>query len=100
MIVTNLDLIQLRFPNRLRLTLSEACQLLAIEPATARNQICKKSFPVPIVKDRGRSYLHVLELAKFLDGLHASQNSEKKRRGPRTKSERIAHQHLSATKHI
>ncbi|MGE5469157.1 MAG: hypothetical protein ACM3Y9_17185 [Ignavibacteria bacterium] len=67
--MTNLELIQLRFPHRALLTLLEACQLLGICAATARNQICLKTFPVPVIKVNKRSYLSVIDLAEYLDGM-------------------------------
>lgn len=80
--MTNLDLIQMRYPNRLRLTLSEACQLLGISAATARNKMCKGNFGVKTRKDKGRNYVHVTDLAEYLD-------TPEKKRGARTKAERI-----------
>lgn len=67
--MTNLDLIQLRFANRALLTLGEACQLLGICAATARNQICQKRFPIQVNKVNGRSYVSVVDLANYLDGV-------------------------------
>lgn len=72
--MTTLDLIQLRFPNRLRLSLGEACQMLGISPATARNSICKKTFKIPTIKDQHRTYIIVQDLADFIDGLTATEN--------------------------
>ncbi len=67
--MNNLDLIQLRFPNRLRLSLAEACQMLGISPGTARNRICEKTFGIQTLKDQGRTYVHVQALARHMDDL-------------------------------
>lgn len=91
--MTALDLIQLRFPNRGLLSLAEACQLLGISAATARNQICQgrkaeqarstavSVFPVPVATVNGRLYVSVLDLAGYLELVYR-QATETVGRGP------------------
>ena len=53
----------------LLLPLAAAAQEIGINPRTAHNQISKGVFPIPtILRDR-RRYVHINELASYLDGL-------------------------------
>jgi len=53
----------------LLLPLAAAAQEIGINPRTAHNQISKGIFPLPtILRDR-RRYVHINELASYLDGL-------------------------------
>ncbi|MBI3902083.1 MAG: hypothetical protein HY306_03945 [Nitrosomonadales bacterium] len=53
----------------LLLPLAAAAQEIGINPRTAHNQISKGIFPIPtILRDR-RRYVHINELASYLDGL-------------------------------
>jgi hypothetical protein len=53
----------------LLLPLAAAAQEIGINPRTAHNQISKGVFPLPtILRDR-RRYVHITELASYLDRL-------------------------------
>lgn len=90
----NYDLLQMKFPNRLRLSLREVCQVLGISEATARNQICLGKFPIPVIKDNHRNFIHVSHLANYLNDQFSSLYDEKpRRRGrPRKAEQKARHQ--------
>lgn len=102
--MTNMDLIQLRFPNRAHLTLNETCQLLGIAVTTARNQICQARknederdekvpvFPIPVLMINGRTYVSVLDLAEYLDSVYrqATDTAGRRRPGRPSKAEKAA----------
>lgn len=93
--MNNSELLQMRFPGRIRLTLGEACQVLAISKATAHNHICAGKFVLPVLRESNRCYVHVRAMAEYLDKLEAAslQKSEKPaRRGRPTKAEQKARQ--------
>ena len=86
--MNNLDLIQLRFPNRVRLTLAEACLLLGMPIGTARNRLSKKTFNLPTIKDGSRVYVPVQPLAAYLDK-HTASEPEKKPVGRPRKAQKF-----------
>lgn len=75
--MNHLDLIQLRFPNRLRLTLAEACLLIGMPVGTARNRLSQKTFKIQTVKDGSRVYVPVQPLAEYLDKQACSKPNKK-----------------------
>jgi hypothetical protein len=75
--MNHLDLIQLRFPNRLRLTLAEACLIIGMPVGTARNRLSQKTFEIQTVKDGSRVYVPVQTLAEYLDKQTCSKPNKK-----------------------
>lgn len=97
--MNNNDLLQMRFPNRIRLTLAEACQALGISTATAHNHISADRFVLPILRESNRCYIHVRALAEYLDRLEAvslEKSAKPARRGRPTKAEQKAREAMSA----
>lgn len=90
--MNNNELLQMRFPNRIRLTLREACQVLAISTATAHNRICAGKFILPVLREGNRCYIHVRAIAEYLDALEAASLKHEKpaKRGRPTKAEQKA----------
>lgn len=85
--MTSLKLIHSSFPQRVRLTLKEACACLGIPLGTARNQISQKRFPLRVIQEEKLLYVLVQDLADYLD-----TQAGKKRPGRPTKTEQIARQ--------
>ena len=85
--MTNLDLIQQRFPNRILLTLGEVCQLIGISTQTAHNRLSQGRFVLPTIKENNRTYIHIRAVSEYLDRIEECITTKPVRRGRPTKVE-------------
>ncbi|MHB1619834.1 MAG: hypothetical protein ACYCTY_07630 [Sulfuricella sp.] len=85
----NLQLIEQKFPGRVLLQLGEVCQILGIAKATALNHISAGRFILPVLKEHNRCFVHVMEIANYLDGL-STVASKTRKLGRPTKAEQKA----------
>lgn len=88
---TTLEILLARFGGQVLIPFSDALQAVGINQQTARNQLTKNSknpFPIPVQKRGSRLFITVSALARYVDGDVPAQ----KKRGARTKAERLAAQ--------
>lgn len=81
-----LEILLARYGNKLLMTVEDMSNILGVSQITIRNQLCEERFPIPTFKQGSRRVAHVHDVADYIDSLKAPQ----KRRGPKTKAERIA----------
>lgn len=94
--MTNNDLIQQRFPNKILLTLRDVCQILGISTQTAHNRLSQGRFVLTTIKEANRTYVHVNEMVEYLNKLEADCAKPATRRGRPTKAEQKARQAASS----
>lgn len=71
----SLEILFLRYGRSL-LPLSLAAREIGINLRTAHNQICKGIFPVPTILQARRRYVHVEDLAGYIDRLRRTGGTE------------------------
>lgn len=81
-----LEILLARYSNKMLLSVEDMSNILGISQITIRNQLCEERFPIPTFKQGSRRVAHVHDVADYIDSL----KSPPKRRGPKTKAERIA----------
>lgn len=88
----NLQILLFQFRGQMTLTLEQTAAVLGYDENYIRNLISQGNFPVPTFKVNnsrsGRRMVNIADLADHLDRLQSQE--PKKRRGPKTKAERIA----------
>jgi hypothetical protein len=73
-----------RFDGRVIIPFSEALDALSYHVPTARNQRSQGTFPIPVITRGKRLYIELSELLRYTSG--------KKKRGRKTKAEKLAGQ--------
>lgn len=84
--MTTLDLLLHRFNGKITLNVSDIAQILGYCENHCRNLISQNKFPIPTFLMGSRRVARVDAVASYLDNVSAPV----KRRGPRTKAEKIA----------
>ncbi len=77
-----------KFNGQILIPFSDAAEIAGIAPQTARNQLTKGTFPIPSIRNGGRRFIHIHDLAAFIDGLRNSVINKPKRGRP-TKASKI-----------
>lgn len=77
-----------KFNGQILIPFSEAAEIAGIASQTARNQLSKGTFPIPSIRNGGRRFIHINDLAAFIDKLRDSGVS-KPNRGRPTKASKI-----------
>lgn len=77
-----LQLLLARFDGRLVIPFIEALDVLSYNQQTARNELCRKVFPIPVIKRGCRNFISVHSLAKYLQE-QVGEAPTKKRGRPR-----------------
>lgn len=85
--MNSLDLLKELFPGQLQLPVLAVGKVCGMAVQTTKNRVCAGSFPVRVAREGKRVFCHILDVAAYLDGKRGV--APKKRRGPRTKKERI-----------
>lgn len=88
----NLEILLFQFRGQVNLTIEQTATVLGYDEAYVRNLISQGKFPIPTYKVNaargGRRMVNISDVADFLDSLQSQ--APKKRRGPKTKAEKIA----------
>lgn len=89
----NLEILLYQFRGQINLTIEQTATVLGYDEGYCRNLLSQKKFPVKTFKNgegRGaRRMVNIADLADHLDS-QISSSEPKKRRGPKTKAEKIA----------
>lgn len=83
---STLQILLARFNGQVLIPFAPASESVGIPQQTARNKLVEGKFPVPTVLMGSRRFIHIQDLANFVDSL---RGEPKPRRGARTKKERI-----------
>lgn len=70
-----LELIQLFFPKKLRLTVGEVALIINRCEQGVRNDISYEKFPIKSYKENGRRYFDIRTVAEHIDVKHANEAS-------------------------
>lgn len=84
-----LQLLLARFDGKILVPLAEGAECISMPIQTARNKLCRGDFPLPTIQQGRRRYIHIHDIAGYIDLLH-SGSEVPLRRGAKTKKERIA----------
>lgn len=77
-----------KFNSQILIPFSEAAEVAGIASQTARNQLTKGTFPIPSFRNGGRRFIHIHDLAAYIDGLRNTVKN-KPNRGRPTKASKI-----------
>ena len=81
-----LDILLAQHDGKILIPLAPAAAAAGMATQTARNLLWAGRFPLPTVMVGGRRFIHVADLASYIDSLGST---DKPKRGARTKKERI-----------
>lgn len=85
---STLQILLARFGSQVLIPLAEASSTVGISTQTARNKLSNGTFPMPTVTVGSRRFVHVSDIADFVESLR--ENSAKPKRGRPTKASKYA----------
>ncbi|EUJ10570.1 Pyocin activator protein PrtN [Methylophilaceae bacterium 11] len=95
-ISSTIQILLARFNGQVLIPLVPASESVGIPAQTARNKLSNGTFPIPTVMIDSRRFIHISDLADFVDSRRASPaimpEPNKNRRGARTKEVRMQEQ--------
>lgn len=83
-----IDILLARFGGKVLIPFIPAAESVGIKGQTARNKLVSGKFPIPTVLEGSRRFIHVGELARYVDHLRA-QSLPKTKRGRPTKASKF-----------
>lgn len=86
-ISSTLQILLARFNGQVLIPLAAASESVGIPEQTARNRLAGGNFPIRTVLNGSRRFIHVADLADYVESLRAQ--SSKPKRGPRTKASKL-----------
>lgn len=87
-----LQLLFVKFGGKVLIPFAAASEAAGIAVQTARNKRTANEYPIRVQEEGSRLFVHVYDLAAYIDRNRNREIEQKpiiKRRGPRTKKERI-----------
>lgn len=84
-ISSTLQILLARFNGQILIPLVPAAESVGIPQQTARNKLTAGKFPIPTVEIGARRFIHIEDLANFVDSLR----QPRPKRGRKTKKENI-----------
>lgn len=78
-----------RFNGQVLVPFVAGAECVGIPEQTARNQLVKGEFPIPTVLSGGRRFVHVQDLANYVESLRESPD-KKIKKGRQTKASKMA----------
>jgi hypothetical protein len=95
-ISSTIQILLARFNGQVLIPLVSASESVGIPAQTARNRLSNGTFPIPTVMIDSRRFIHISDLADFVESRRVSSavmpESEIIRKGARTKAERLKEQ--------
>lgn len=93
---STIQILLARFNGQVLIPFLSACESIGIPIQTARNKLSKGTFPIPTVMIGSRRFIHISDLANFIESRRVSPavipEPEIIRRGARTKAVRMQEQ--------
>lgn len=93
---STLQVLLVRFNGKVLIPLESAVESIGIHIRTARNKLSKGTFPIPTVLVLSRRYIHISDLANYVESCRVSPvvvpKSKIVKKGARTKEERLKEQ--------
>jgi len=83
----SLDVLKEMFPGQVQLPLLAAGKACGLARQTVKNRCSEGTFPIRVSGEGARRFCHILDVAAYLDEKRGAP--QQKRRGPRTKKERL-----------
>ena len=81
-------LLQQLFGNKFLLDIKDLSKILGISEITIRNRLAERRFEIPTFLEGSRRFARLDDVAEYIDRI--SSKEPPKRRGPKTKAEKIA----------
>lgn len=95
-ISSTIQILLARFDGQILIPFVSASESVGIQAQTARNRLSNGTFPIPTVMIESRRFIHISDLADFVDSRRASPPAEPEpeviKRGARTKAQRLKEQ--------
>lgn len=76
---TTIEILLARFDGQVLIPLALAAKSVGIPEQTARNRLVSGNFPIPTVLNGSRRFIHVADLAAYVDSLRGIQKSKRGR---------------------
>lgn len=84
---TTLQILLARFNGQVLIPFASASESIGIPEQTARNKLSAGTYPVPTVMNGARRFIHISDLANFVESLRFE--SAKPKRGRPTKASKL-----------
>lgn len=88
---STLQILLARFDGQVLIPFASASKSVGIPEQTARNRLVSGNFPIPTVLNGSRRFVHVADLADYVESLRSE--SSKPKRGRKTKASKFQAQH-------
>lgn len=85
-ISSTLHILLARFNGQILVPLAVGAACIGMPIQTARNKLCRGEFPIPTVRQGRGRYIHIHEIASYIDSLRGEGS---RKRGPRTKASKL-----------
>lgn len=86
-----LQILLARFNGQVLIPLAAGSESVGIPEQTARNKLSNGTYPMPTVTNGARRFIHISDLAAFVESLRSE--SSKPKRGRKTKASKFQAQH-------
>ena len=86
---STIQILLARFNGQVLIPFTEAGKSIGIAGQSSRNMLFKHTFPVPTVLRGSRRYVHISDLAEYVDKLREQSTEKKSRRGRPTKASKM-----------
>lgn len=86
-ISSTLQILLARFDGQVLIPFASASKSVGISEQTARNRLVSGNFPIPTVLNGSRRFVHVADLADYVESLRSE--SSKPKRGRKTKASKF-----------
>lgn len=87
---STIQILLARFNGQVLIPFAPASESVGISEQTARNRLSAGTYPIPTVVNGARRFIHVADLAAFVESLRSE--SSKPKRGRPTKASKFAEQ--------
>jgi hypothetical protein len=91
-ISSTLQILLARFNGQVLIPFVPASESVGIPAQTARNKLSSGTYPIPTVMNGSRRFIHISDLADFVESRRVYPPEQTRKKGARTKAERIKEQ--------
>lgn len=86
---TTIEILLARFHGQVLVPFVAGAECVGIPEQTARNKLSRGEFPIQTVVNGSRRFMHIQDMAEYVDKLRFQSTEKKSRRGPKTKASKF-----------
>lgn len=86
---TTIEILLARFDGQVLIPFAPASKSVGIPEQTARNRLVSGNFPIPTVLNGSRRFIHVADLAAYVESLRSGRSESKPKRGRKLKASKF-----------